>query len=155
MKIKIINSSKHKLPSYSTTASAGMVLLIIVFSLVILSCGKKFAPADALKGKIKTYDSATFDYIFVEAIKQKLMGNGGDALKYLEQCLKINPESDAAYFQMAQILISLGDNNNGKKFALKAYSLDKGNFWYLMMLAGTYYSMNRLQKISRKRKILL
>lgn len=123
---------------------SNIILLIIVFSLVIFSCGKKFAPAEALKGKLKTYDSATFDYIFVEAVKQKLMGNSGDALKYLEQCVKINPESDAAYFQMAQILIALEDNNNGKKYALKAYSLDKGNFWYLMMLAGTYYQEHNL-----------
>jgi tetratricopeptide (TPR) repeat protein len=121
-----------------------IILLIALLGMVITSCGKKFAPADALKGKIKTYDSATFDYIFVEAVKQKLMGNGGDALKYLEQCLKINPESDAAYFQMAQILIALGDNNNAKKFALKAYSINKGNLWYLMMLAGTYYQEHNL-----------
>jgi tetratricopeptide (TPR) repeat protein len=121
-----------------------VILLIIVFSLVITSCGKKFTPADVLKGKIKTYDSTTFDYIFVEAVKQKLMGNSGDALKYLEQCLKINPGSDAAYFQMAQILIVLGDNNNGKKFALKAYDLDKKNYWYLMMIAGTYYQEHNL-----------
>jgi tetratricopeptide (TPR) repeat protein len=120
------------------------ILLAAILSIVIISCGKKFAPADVSKGKIKTYDSAAFDYIFVEAVKQKLMGNSGDALRYLESCLKINSESDAAYFQMAQILITAGDNNNGKKYALKAYDLDKKNFWYLMMLAGTYYQQQNI-----------
>ena len=55
-----------------------------------------------------------------KALKQKLLGNIGDALKYLEQCIKINPESDAAYYQMAQIVIANGDIKNGKKFAIKA-----------------------------------
>ncbi|MCX6330670.1 MAG: tetratricopeptide repeat protein [Bacteroidia bacterium] len=121
-------------------------LLIIAFliSIAICSCGKRIVPADVSGGKIKPYDSVTFDYIFVEAIKQKLIGNGGDALKLLEQCIKINPESDAVYFQMAQIVIAFGDNNNGKKYALKALSLNKNNFWYLMMLAGTYYQENNL-----------
>lgn len=118
--------------------------VILLLSTAFYSCVKTLVPADISGGKIKPYDSVTFDYIYVEAIKQKLMGNGGDALKLLEQCLKINPQSDAAYFQMAQIVIASGDNNNGKKYALKALSLNKSNFWYLMMLAGTYYSEQNL-----------
>ena len=45
---------------------------------------------------------------------------------------------------MAQILMASGDINNGKKYALKAWSLDNKNFWYLMMLAGTYYQEHNL-----------
>jgi tetratricopeptide (TPR) repeat protein len=119
-------------------------IIALLISIAIGSCGKRIVPADVSKGKIKPYDSVTFDYIFVEAIKQKLMGNGGDALKLLEQCIKINPESDAAYFQMAQIALAFGNNNIGKKYALKALSLNKKNFWYIMMLAGTYYQENNL-----------
>jgi tetratricopeptide (TPR) repeat protein len=119
-------------------------IIALLISIAIYSCGKRIVPADVSEGKIKPYDSVAFDYIFVEAIRQKLLGNGGDALKMLEQCIKINPESDAAYFQMAQIAIAFGDDNNGKKYALKALSLNRKNFWYLMMLAGTYYQENNL-----------
>jgi len=90
------------------------------------------------------YDAAAFNYVYVEAIKQKLMGNGGDALKYLEQCIKINSESDAAYYQMAQIVLSTGDIKNGKKYAARALSIDKENIWYLKMLAGMYYQEGNL-----------
>jgi predicted Zn-dependent protease len=89
--------------------------------------------------KRNNYDAAEFNYYYVEALKQKLMGIGGDALKYLEQCIKINPESDAAYYQMAQILITNRDEKNGKRFATKALSIDQENIWYLTMLAGLYY----------------
>jgi predicted Zn-dependent protease len=85
------------------------------------------------------YDAATFNELYVEAIKQKVMGNGGDGLKYLEQCIKINPESDAAYYQMAQIVIANGDIRNGKLYAGKALSIDQENIWYLTLLAGLYY----------------
>jgi tetratricopeptide (TPR) repeat protein len=67
------------------------------------------------------------------------MGNGGDALKYLEECVKINPQSDAAYYQMAQILLANGDGINGKKYAFRALSIDNENIWYLTMIAGVYY----------------
>ena len=92
------------------------------------------------KGRLKeNYDAAAFNEVYVEAIKQKLLGNGGDALKYLEQCIKINPQSDAAYFQMAQIVVANGDLKDGKQYLAKALSIDEENMWYLTMLAGLYY----------------
>ncbi|HBE42876.1 MAG TPA: hypothetical protein DDW27_17065 [Bacteroidales bacterium] len=85
------------------------------------------------------YDSATFDYVYVEAIKQKLLGNSGDALKYFEQCIRINPSSDAVYYQMAQILLSAGDLKNGKAYLKKAVEMDPANIWYIKMVAGAFY----------------
>jgi len=119
-------------------------ILFILSGIMFFSCQKHTLPSAEKIDKIKPYDSAAFDYVFVEAIKQKLLGNSGDALKYLEQCLKINPESDAAYFHMAQIVIALGDINNEKKYALMAYSIEPENFWYLMMLAEIYYQANNI-----------
>jgi len=124
------------------------IKILLIFSIVLgislFSCNRKIVPDEVSGGKIKPFDTATFNYIFVEAIKEKLMGNGGDALKLLEQATRINPQSDAVYFQMAQILIANGDLNNGKKYALKAWDIDKKNFWYLMMLAGAYYNEKNL-----------
>ncbi len=119
-------------------------LVILVLAISFFSCNRKIVPDEVSGGKIKPFDTATFNYVFVEAVKQKLLGNAGDALKLLEQSIKINPESDAAYFQMAQILIANGDLHNGKKYALKAWSIDQKNFWYQMMLAGTYYQEKNL-----------
>ena len=87
----------------------------------------------------ESYDPAAFNSVYVEAIKQKLMGNAGEALKYLEVCIRLNPESDAAYYQMAQILAANGDIKNAKKYVALAHSIDSKNIWYLMMLAGIYY----------------
>jgi tetratricopeptide (TPR) repeat protein len=112
-------------------------LALILFS--FSSCVKKLAPSEIKAKSDDKYDLASFNYIYTEALKQKLMGNGGDALRDLEQAIKINPESDAAYYQMAQIVIANGDINNGKKYALKALSFDQKNIWYLTMLAGLYY----------------
>lgn len=114
-------------------------LFIILTVIMFYSCQKHSLPSAEKIEKIKPYDSAAFEYVFVEAIKQKLLGNSGDALRYLEQCLKINPSSDAAYFHMAQVLFAQGDITTGKKCVLKAQYLAPTNFWYLMMLAGTYY----------------
>ncbi len=109
--------------------------------LTLMSCSNKLIPG--LKAG-KEYDQAAFDYLFVEAVRHKLMGNGGDALKLFEQSLVLNPESDAAYYHMAQIVLSGGDFNNGKKYALRACELQPDNLWYNMMMAGIYHQQNNI-----------
>lgn len=117
-----------------------LVLIILSFS----SCGRTVFRS-RIGGKAdNNYDKAAFSYYYVEALKQKLLGNGGDALKYFEECIKINPKSDASYFQMAQIVIANGDIKSGKHFATKALSIAQQNIWYLTMLAGLYYQEKNL-----------
>ncbi len=111
----------------------------IIIGFLAEGCSKRISPAVSGLKLVHNYDSAAFDYVFTEAVKQKFLGNAGDALKYLEQCIKINPGSDAAYYEMAQIAIMYSDRTNGKKFALKAASLNNGNFWYLNLVANIYY----------------
>jgi len=122
---------------------AGYILFIFSGILFIfISCGKTTTPS-AVK-IIKDYDSVKFDYFFVEAVKLKVLGNIGEALKFFEQCLKINPESGAAYYQMAQIVMSSGDIISGKKYLKQAIRNEPANIWYLLMLAGTYYQEAKL-----------
>lgn len=117
---------------------------ICIIALMLFSCSKKLAPSHVNETGIKGIDTAEFDYVYTEGIRQKLLGNAGDAIKIFEQCLKMNPNSDAAYYQVAQILLATGDVNNGKKYALKAFELNQKNYWYTMMLAGTYYREKNL-----------
>lgn len=120
------------------------ISFIIVVVIVIDSCSNKMTPAGSGDTRNTGFDSAAYDRVYVEAIKQKMMGNAGDALKYFEQCLKINPKSDASYYQMAQIIANTGDLNNAKKYALKAADLDKANFWYIMLVSQLYYQSKNL-----------
>lgn len=120
------------------------IVFLLLIPAFIFSCGRKITPSSVIGKTGKNYDGAAFNYIYVEAIKQKLMGNAADALNYFEQCIKINPESDATYFQMAQIVMNSGDSKNAKKYANRALSIDQENFWYLTMMAGIYYQEKNL-----------
>jgi Tfp pilus assembly protein PilF len=116
--------------------------MLLTFS--FFSCNKNVTPSID-KGMAKSeFNAASFNYVYVEALKQKLMENRGDALKLLEKCIQINPKSDAAFYQMAQIVISNGDIKNGEKYLSKALSIDPQNIWYLTMLSGIYYQEKNL-----------
>lgn len=118
-----------------------ILIFILTAVMMLISCGKKIIPG--LKAG-KEYDLAGFDYLYVEAVKQKLTGNLGDALKYFEQCIILNPESDASYYQMAQIVLNNGDLVNGKKYIKRATEIQPGNLWYNMFLAGIYNQQNNI-----------
>ena len=89
-------------------------------------------------------DSAAFSYIYVEGIRQKLLGNLGEALQYFEQCLVLNPESDATYYQMAQIVLGNGDLATGKKYVRMASEIQPENLWYSMLLSSIYHREGNL-----------
>ena len=83
-----------------------IILVLIILSFILV---EEHVSVRKLVGKeIDNYDTAAFNYVYVEALKQKLMGNGGDALKYFEQCIKINPKSDAC-------ILSDGADRNCKR----------------------------------------
>ena len=112
--------------------------------MMMFSCNKKIVPGLNPGKQGKSYDEAAFNYVYVGAVKEKIMGNGGEALKYFEQCLNVNPVCDACYYQMAQIVLSKGDMLNGKNYIKKAIGIEPENMWYLLMLAGIYYQENSL-----------
>lgn len=115
-----------------------IVFLVAFIGLLVCSCSKQIIPGFKAGKTGVEYDSAAFDYAYVEGIKQKLLGNFGEALRYFEQCLVINRESDATYYQIAQIVLSNGDMRNGKKYVRKAIELEPENLWYNMLLASIY-----------------
>ena len=119
-------------------------VFLLLLTLSFFSCNKNVAPSIDKSAAKSDYNVASFNYVYVEALKQKLMENGGDALKLLEKCIQINHKIDAAYYQMAQIVITNGDINDGKKYLSKALSIDPQNIWYLTMLSGIYYQEKNL-----------
>ncbi len=123
--------------------SKKIFIILSFFTAILLagSCTRKIVPG--LK-QGQEYNLAGYNNLYIEAIKQKLLGNIGNAMECFEKCIEINPASDASYYQMAQILISRGDVQAGKKFLKKACELSPGNLWYNMLLAGIYHQENNL-----------
>jgi predicted Zn-dependent protease len=123
---------------------SGILPGIILCLIALAGCSRKTIPAISSVRSGKTFDSSTYGYIYVEAIKEKLLGNTGDAMKYLEHCVKLNPRSDAAYYQMAQIVSANGDLSDGKKYLIKALDIEPKNIWYLMMMSSLCYQTSSI-----------
>lgn len=91
--------------------------------------------------ELKGNDLKNYNYLLSEAIKQKVLGNFGQAIAYFKQCLDINPLSDAAMFELSSIYLFARDYPRALKFARKAAATDNDNLWYQLQLASLYSTM--------------
>lgn len=80
-----------------------------------------------------------YKYYFVEGIKQKMLGNLGQAKRYFEKALKINKKSSAACYELSSIYTITGDYNNAIEYARRAEILSGENIWYKLHIANLYH----------------
>jgi len=118
--------------------------IVSLFALIILSACAVKKQSERKDAALSKYDESTFDYLYGEGLRLKFMGNGSEALRYFDQCRRLNPNNDAVYYQIAQILLSAGNFPNGKVYAKRAYNLNNQNIWYATLLAGIYFQENQI-----------
>ena len=69
--------------------------------------------------------------IFIDALKEKSLGNSLEAMKLFNQVLDANPNNDAALYEISKIESELSNFSGALTKAQKAYELDKKNKFYL------------------------
>lgn len=115
--------------------------LLIAFILVTGCSTKEFikkTKGDDTEVKIIKKDTE-YKYYFVEGVKQKMLGNLGQAKGYFEKALSLNTESSAACYELSSIYTITGDYNNAIEYARRAEILSGENIWYKLHLANLYH----------------
>ena len=87
-----------------------------------------------------------FEYLFVEALKQKMFGNPQKAIQLLSSCLEIDPNSSAAMFELAKIHAANNDFTSSSLLLEKAMSLNPDNKWYKLLLAQVYQQTRKFSE---------
>ena len=115
-------------------------IFLVLLNIVMVSCQttKVASETEAYKTELKGNDLRNYNYILSEAIKQKILGNYGQAIVYYKQCIDINPLSDAAMFELSSIYVFARDYPAALKYARKAVLIDGDNLWYRLQLANLY-----------------
>lgn len=100
-----------------------------------------------------------FENSFYEALKQKGIENYDKAVTSLQKCIRLKPESAAAYNELGKNYLSLKNYPEAERAFKKATELDPQNRWYWQGLYDVYYAMqdwNRaipiVQKLTEWRK---
>jgi len=130
------------------------IAYIVFGSILISSCGTSHKQMkSASKANLETQDPKLsddnkneFEYTFIEAMKQKMIGNKPAAIILLSKCLDINPNSSSAMFELAKIHSSNGDQTSSALLLEKAINLSPENKWYKLLLAQIYQQGKQYQK---------
>ncbi len=97
---------------------------------------------------------------FVDANKEKILGNTEKAIYLFEECLKIDKNNDASYYELSKLY---SDIQNPKLFnydkallyAEKSSSLKGDNIWYNLQLAYLYEINKKLDEAAKIYKKLI
>lgn len=120
-------------------------LLVGVWLLSGCASGRKVVadiPIDTLD-----YDTQRkFDYLFLEATRQRQNGELVDALSLYEQCLEINPHSAATMYELAQFYAFLNQVERSGELLQRAVETEPDNFWYKQTLGTWYYNAKQPEK---------
>ncbi len=96
--------------------------------------------------KLEEQEQKKFEYLFVEALKEKALGNPQKAIQLFSSCLEIDPNSSASMYELASIHASNNDFTSASLLLEKAISLNPDNKWYKLLLAQVYQQNRQFSK---------
>lgn len=124
-----------------------------ILILILLAISASTADAQRRKNKKSSgpdyEDSRKITAFFFEAEKQKMLGNFEEAADAFHECIKIDPNHAAAYYELANLLSVSDQLANALPFALRAYELEPQNHWYALFAADIHNGLNDYRSASR------
>ena len=89
-----------------------------------------------------TEEEVNTQKVFIEASREKLLGNYENAVVLYKEVLKRDKSNHAAAYELARMYDVLDKDDKAKKAIKMAIALDKSNEWYQTFLADHYQKMN-------------
>ena len=128
--------------------------IVVLFALAVSCAGTKNiteqevanVAVDTPVNELAEQKQKEFEYLFVEALKQKMFGNVQKATQFLSGCLEIDPNSAAAMFELANIHAANNDFVSAELLLEKAVSINSENIWYKHFLAQIYQQQRKFSK---------
>jgi tetratricopeptide (TPR) repeat protein len=74
--------------------------------------------------------SSDYQYVLIEAVKQKNLGNLPEAIRLYNLVIKDKPDCDVAYYEVGSIYLATNQLELARKNLGIAYTLDSDNEWY-------------------------
>ena len=89
-----------------------------------------------------------FKALYYDGLKQKMLGNEEDAMRFFRRCLGINPSAPSANFEVYQLLAQGKQPDSSLSYISKAATGDPRNIWY------RYYYAQNLQELGRYKDVV-
>ncbi|MFV0554570.1 MAG: tetratricopeptide repeat protein [Mangrovibacterium sp.] len=88
-------------------------------------------------------EKSEFEYIFIEALKQKQTGNFDAAQQLFARCLEIDPLSAVSMYEMGKLHYLRKDLTSAALLFERAIDVNPNNKWYRLTLAQAYQQLGK------------
>lgn len=121
--------------SYSFLARR-FFLFTITISFSLISCKSSKTVNTSSSGKVLSdKERIDFEYLFLNANKEKLLGNYESAEILFMQALQANPNSGATMYELANIYAFQNNKKQALYYSKRAAESDTKNIWYQILYA--------------------
>jgi tetratricopeptide (TPR) repeat protein len=118
-------------------------IVIIAAMMLMAACSSSTKVVEkSVSTQMGENEMREYNYALTEATKQKLFGNFKQAAVLYQKCLEVNPNSDAAAFQLAGIYMMAQDFENAKKLTNRAVAINPDNYWYKVQVTQLHMVKN-------------
>lgn len=107
------------------------------------------APSLAQKNEMSNDDEVRFANIYLEANRERILGNLQQAATLYFEAIEINPNSAASYYDLSKIFIENKDIPHAENALIKAVELDDENYWYKESLAQVYSNREKHKEAAK------
>lgn len=132
------------------------LILIISFQLLLFTAACKTASKKSKQkseasvvndsGELTSKETVDFEFIYIDAVREKILGNNTIALNKFVQAMRINPRSAPVHYEMSSLYFSSGNLERAISSGEFAVKYDDKNKWYKMSLAELYMQAEKPDK---------
>jgi len=147
----IVEARKHK--NYLMKNFIHVVAIMVFSGIVFASCktsenSLKYSQSTKKEAKELRPKSQqlAIDALFIDANREKMLGNVSNALDLFSQVIQRDPQNDAAYYEMARLFNIVGKSTEAILYGEKACTLSPDNSWYLFLMADIYRNSRQYSK---------
>ncbi|MEI6851960.1 MAG: tetratricopeptide repeat protein [Bacteroidota bacterium] len=136
-----------------------LIPALLIFCLIFFNSCKTKQTADRTitdKGgkKITQEQEIQNTALFLDGVREKELGNPDKAMGLFAQCIKQNPEADAAMYELAMLKYMDKKYSEALPLAKNAAKLKPDNKWYSLLLAETYIAQKDYSNAEKVYKII-
>jgi len=111
-----------------------IAFFVIVLTLFSCTTSKQIKNRNT-KQNVTQQDKRQEADIFINAIKERELGNIEKSLELFNKAIQTDPEDPAVFYEKARLLQAMGRNDDALTSVKKAIALDNGNKWYKVLYA--------------------
>lgn len=129
------------------------IFSVLILLIVLSSCkpGEKAAIDSTVQAKeLSGPDQSAYSLIYINASKEKMLGNYEKAGYLFKEAIKKDPTNPAAYYELAHISYYLGNLEEALGLAKKATELNKENSWYTVLYLGLLEETGNYEEVANQ-----